>query len=325
MKKKILIAIFILIIFIVTFFVVRLISEKRDLEANPYRIAFIRMKEGGQFWGSMRNGAREARTDTQTSVDFFSTVNASDIDMQIEFVNKAIENKVDAIVITPSDTKALIEPLNLAANDGIKIIQLFNEVIDSDNSKFYSVMTNTKAIGVEIANKIIKQSNNKKLNVLLVSRSINVSSSKYIEEGIMETLKKVDNINCNSLYAGSNIDLIKTRIENYINNYQTINYIIALDDDTSEGISKYFNSQNIKNDIYFIATSHSLSNIQNLEKGIIDELLILNSFAMGYQGVYAANQILKGNNINKQKIDHIFVNKENMFEENIQRKLFILY
>lgn len=325
MKKKILIPIIILIVFIVTFFVVRLISEKRDLEANPYRIAFIRMKEGGQFWGSMRNGAREARTDTQTSVDFFSTVNASDIDMQIEFVNKAIEKKVDAIVITPSDTKALIEPLNLAANDGIKIIQLFNEVIDSDKSKFYSVMTNTKAIGVEIANKIINQSDNKKLNVLLVSRSINVSSSKYIEEGIMETLKKVDNINCNSLYAGSNIDLIKTRIENYINNYQTINYIVALDDDTSEGISKYLNSKTSNNDIYFMATSHSLANIQNLEKGIIDELLILNSFAMGYQGVYAANEILKGNNLNNQKIDYIFVNKENMFDENVQRKLFILY
>lgn len=325
MKKKILIPIIILIVFIVTFFVVRLISEKRDLEANPYRIAFIRMKEGGQFWGSMRNGAREARTDTQTSVDFFSTVNASDIDMQIEFVNKAIEKKVDAIVITPSDTKALIEPLNLAANDGIKIIQLFNEVIDSDKSKFYSVMTNTKAIGVEIANKIINQSDNKKLNVLLVSRSINVSSSKYIEEGIMETLKKVDNINCNSLYAGSNIDLIKTRIENYINNYQTINYIVALDDDTSEGISKYFNSRTSNNDIYFMGTSHSLANIQNLEKGIIDELLILNSFAMGYQGVYAANEILKGNNLNNQKIDYIFVNKENMFDENVQRKLFILY
>ncbi len=325
MKKKILIPIIIFIVFIVTFFVVRLISERRDLEANPYRIAFIRMKEGGQFWGSMRNGAREARTDTQTSVDFFSTVNASDIDMQIEFVNKAIEKKVDAIVITPSDTKALIEPLNLAANDGIKIIQLFNEVSQSDNSKFYSVMTNTKAIGVEIANKIINQSDNKKLNVLLVSRSINVSSSKYIEEGIMETLKKVDNINCNSLYAGSNIDLIKTRIKNYINNYQTINYIVALDDDTSEGISKYLNSKTSNNDIYFMATSHSLANIQNLEKGIIDELLILNSFAMGYQGVYAANEILKGNNLNNQKIDYIFVNKENMFDENVQRKLFILY
>ncbi len=325
MKKKILIPIIIFIVFIVTFFVVRLISERRDLEANPYRIAFIRMKEGGQFWGSMRNGAREARTDTQTSVDFFSTVNASDIDMQIEFVNKAIEKKVDAIVITPSDTKALIEPLNLAANDGIKIIQLFNEVSQSDNSKFYSVMTNTKAIGVEIANKIINKSNNRKLNILLVSRSINVSSSKYIEEGIMETLKKVDNINCNSLYAGSNIDLIKTRIENYINNYQTINYIVALDDDTSEGISKYLNSKTSNNDIYFMATSHSLANIQNLEKGIIDELLILNSFAMGYQGVYAANEILKGNNLNNQKIDYIFVNKENMFDENVQRKLFILY
>jgi len=325
MKKKILISIVIFIVFIVTFFVVRLISGKRDLEANPYRIAFIRMKEGGQFWGSMRNGAREARTDTQTSVDFFSTVNASDIDMQIEFVNKAIEKKVDAIVITPSDTKALIEPLNLAANAGIKIVQLFNEVLDSDNSKFYSVMTNTKAIGVEIANKIINASNNKNLNVLLVSRSKNVSSSKYIEEGIMETLKKMDNISCNALYAGSNIDLIKTRIENYINNYQTINYIVALDDDTSEGISKYFNSEISNNDIYFMATSHSLANIQNLEKGIIDELLILNSFAMGYQGVYAANEILKGNNLNNQKIDYIFVNKENMFDENIQRKLFILY
>ncbi len=294
-------------------------------KAKNYNIAFIRMKEGGQFWSSMRNGAREARTDTKTSVDFFSTVSASDISMQTQFVEEAIEKNVDAIVITPSDNMALTEPLKKAKEKGIKIVQLFNEIEDNDNIIDYSVMTNTSEIGFKIADKIIEKADNKPANVLLVSRSKNVTSSRYMEKNIMKKFSTTPNINCSSLYAGSKIDLIKERVRYYLTHYDTIDYIIALDDDSSEGITQYFNSLEKESSIYFFATSHSLSNIQNLENNIIDELLILNGFAMGYQGVNTAYNILEGNNINKQLIDYNFVTKENMFDEEIQSKLFILY
>lgn len=324
MNKKIKITLLILILLTSTIYIIKNINFENKT-TKQYSIAFIRMKEGGQFWSSMRNGAREARTDTKNSVEFFSTISASDIDVQTQFVIDAINKKVDAIVITPSDNKALIEPLKLAKEKGIKIIQLFNEIEDYENIIDYSVMTDTKEIGIKIAEKIITDSKNLKVNVLLVSRSKNVTSSRYMEEGIMQKLKTVSNINCSSLYAGSNINLIEDRIYNYLKNYQEINYIIALDDDSSEGITQYFNSSKNKNDIYFFATSHSLSNIQNLENGIIDELLILNGFAMGYQGVFSANNLLKKESLNNQTIDYHFVTKENMFDENIQSKLFILY
>jgi ribose transport system substrate-binding protein len=325
MKKRNIIIPIILIIIAMSISVFIYINQSQTNETHPYKIAFIRMKEGGQFWSAMRNGAREARTDTQTSVEFFSTISASDIKVQTEFVQDAIERNVDAIVITPSDNKALIEPLREAKEKGIKIVQLYNEIDDDENIITASVMTNTYQIGTNVAKKIINKINGEKTNVLLVSRSKNVSSSRYIEKGIMDVLKSQDNIKCNSLYAGSNINRIEEILDNYLNNYQTINYIIALDDDSSEGVSKYFISHNHKDNIYYMATSHSLSNIQNLETGIIDELLILNSFAMGYQGVYAASEILNGNDIIKQDIDYIFVTKETMFDEDVQRKLFILY
>ena len=325
MKKNSTIIIIFFVLIITTFFVYKQTNKPRDLSLSPYQIAFIRMKEGGQFWGSMRNGAREARTNTSTIVDFFSTVNALDTDVQIEFVERAIEKKVDAIVITPSDNQALIEPLRKASDNGIKIVQLFNEVKDDTISNSYSVLTNTKEIGTKLATELIKKYPDERVNILLVSRSAAISSSRYMEEGIMEKLKNVSNINCNSLYAGSDVNLIRDRIQNYLDNYQTINCIIALDDDTSEGISKYFNTVKDKGDIEYIATSHSLSNIQNLEMGIIDELLIINSFAMGYQGVYTANEILNGNIPKEQKIDYILVTKETMFDEDVQRKLFVIY
>ncbi|MGD1821227.1 MAG: sugar ABC transporter substrate-binding protein [Pleomorphochaeta sp.] len=324
MNKKMTITLLLLII-LSTFIYISNNILFGDNDEKQYKIAFIRMKEGGQFWSSMRNGAREARTDTKTSVEFFSTISAGDINDQTEFVENAIEKKVDAIVIIPSDTKALVEPLKQAKESGIKIIQLFNEIDDEENIIDFSVMTDTKEIGIKIADKIIDNANDKKVNVLLVSRSPKVTSSKYMEESIMQKFKSTTNINCSSLYAGSSINLISERIMNYINNYQALDYIIALDDDSSEGIAQYFNQEGTKKNIYFFATSHSLSNIQNLEKDIIDELLIINGFAMGYQGVNTAYNLLSSNTIDNQKIDYNFVTKENMFDEDIQNKLFILY
>lgn len=322
-KKNILITL--LIIILALFLYLGTSKIFNDNNSKQYNIAFIRMKEGGQFWSSMRNGAREARTDTKTSVDFFSTVSASDITDQTQFVKEAIEKEVDAIVITPSDNEALVEPLKEAKEHGIKIIQLFNEIEDKENITDYSVMTNTKEIGLKIAEKIIKQADNKPAKVLLVSRSKQVTSSRYMEQSIMQKFVATNNINCSSLYAGSTIDLIQERIKYYLNHYDSIDYIIALDDDSSEGIAQYFNSLEEESTIYFFATSHSLSNIQNLENDIIDELLILNGFALGYQGVNTAYNILEGNDIDNQSIDYTFVTKENMFDENVQSKLFILY
>lgn len=314
------------IIFISLFLIIGavFITNNFDKQTNkePYRIAFIRMKEGGQFWGTMRNGARTARTETSTTVDFYSTVNALDIEGQIKFINTAIDRNANCIIITPCDNEKLVEPLKRAEEKGIKVIQLLNEVDDSKGLTPYRVMTKTKAIGTALGESLIKDNKELNLNVLLVSRSPAITSSKYMIEGLTELFNESNNIEYHILHTNSPYATPTQIIENYLKEHENINTIIALDDDSSEIVTNSIIKLKKGNETTLITTTHSLSNIQNLDTGIVEKILIINSFAMGYQSIFNAIELIEGKPFQPIDVDYTIVTKENMFDKNIQMKLF---
>ncbi|OJF76688.1 MAG: hypothetical protein BKP49_05875 [Treponema sp. CETP13] len=295
---------------------------------DPYHIAFIRLKEGGQFWSTMRNGARTARTETGCIVDFYSGVMASDVSSQCEFVEEAIKNSVDCIIITPCNSVLMEEPLKKAAKANIKVIQLLNETTRKDNTFtntiIHSYMTNAKIVGISLAQSLLTENRSQNLNVVIVGSSEYISSEKQMEEGIRETLSKESSITTDSMYVGYDSIKIKEKVKLYLQKNKHTNMIIALNNDTSEAILNILKQTNKNHDIQFIAYSHSLTNIESLETGIVDKILVVNSFAMGYQAIYAAIDLLNNVPITNAPIDYAIVTKENMFNPKIQRKLFPL-
>lgn len=319
MKKRIIL--FFVILF--SLFII-VLSEKQENKYNvnsPYKIAFIRTKEGGQFWASMRNGARDARTATSSVLDFYSTMDTLDSDEQLKYIEKAISDKVDGIVITPSDNVKLVEPLERATAEGIKIIQLYNEVNDSSNIESYRLMSNTLDMGHDVANFYINDYKDENKNVLLIANSNHITSSNYMIEGISKVFKS-EKINFDVLYLTGDVNTSQNQLKDYLIDHDSVNSILALDDYCSEASINI--TQSINKDYYIMATGHSLLNIQNLDNGTIDSILVINSYAMGYQSIIDMVAILNNEKFSESQLDYIFVVRENMFDEEIQKNLFSL-
>lgn len=319
MKKRIIL--FFVILFSLFIIALSEKQENRDAINSPYRIAFIRTKEGGQFWASMRNGARDARTETSSILDFYSTMETLDSDEQLKYIEKAISDKVDGIVITPSDNEKLVEPLERATAEGIKIIQLYNEVNDSSNIESYRLMSNTFDMGHDVANFYINDFKDKNKNVLLIANTNHITSSNYMIEGISKVFKR-EKINFDILYLTGDVNNSQNQLNAYLSSNDSVNSILALDDYCSE-VSININ-QSINKDYYIMATGHSLLNIQNLDNGTIDSILVINSYAMGYQSIIDMVAILNNEKFSESQLDYIFVVRENMFDEEIQKNLFSL-
>lgn len=319
MKKRIIL--FFVILFSLFIIALSEKQENRDAINSPYRIAFIRTKEGGQFWASMRNGARDARTETSSILDFYSTMETLDSDEQLKYIEKAISDKVDGIVITPSDNEKLVEPLERATAEGIKIIQLYNEVNDSSNIESYRLMSNTFDMGHDVANFYINDFKDKNKNVLLIANTNHITSSNYMIEGISKVFKR-EKINFDILYLTGDVNNSQDQLNAYLSSNDSVNSILALDDYCSE-VSININ-QSINKDYYIMATGHSLLNIQNLDNGTIDSILVINSYAMGYQSIIDMVAILNNEKFSGSQLDYIFVVRENMFDEEIQKNLFSL-
>lgn len=324
MKKRIVLFFSILSVLIIVTASVIAFRNKNSNEnkEGPYRIAFIRMKEGGQFWASMRNGARDARTATSSELDFYSTMKTLDIDEQIKYINRAIYDNVDGIVITPCDSEKLLAPLEKASSKGIKIIQLYNEVNDSDKLVSYKLMSKTENMGHDTANFYMNNYKEAHKNVLILASTNNITSSNYMIDGIVKVLK-LKKIKYNIIYLNSDSTKAQLQLQEYLNSHKDINSILALDDFCSE--NSVFVTNGLDKDYYIMVTGHSLSNIQSLDNGNIDSILVVNSYAMGYQSIISLVALLKDQKFIETPLDYMFVTRENMFEENVQKQLFSLF
>lgn len=302
-----------------------IISVFRNLSTKntePFNITFIRMKEGGQFWSNMRNGVREARTDTHSVVDFYSTVKASDVSMQIEYIHKAVEKGSDCIVITPCTYYLLKKPLEEAEKSGIKIISLYNEYDRSDGSSAIFYMTDLHPAGSAMADEILRNNKFDSIDAVIVSSFDTMSAEKYLAEGFSDVFKIDPDAKSRVIYTGRDIDSISNQIVDSYLQDKDINLIFALNDETSEGLIKALKIIHAKKKILAVVSSNSLINIENLETGLVDYILVINSFAMGYQSIYAAVDLIKGKEVMNTPVDFTIVSKKNMFDPDIQKKLF---
>ena len=88
---------------------------------------------------------------------------------------------------------------------------------------------------------------------------------------------------------------------------------------TAHGVA---NALTDSSNIHFIAFGTTQFEIQLLEKGVIDALVVVNSFNLGYRSVMAAIDLLNGNKPARKLVDFDLVTKESMFSEEHQRLLF---
>lgn len=84
------------------------------------------------FWKDVRSGAMDAGQELGYEVTFQSAENDNDIDLQKGFINDAIRDNYDVIVIAPNSTTELNEDLDKAAAQGIKIINI-NSSCENEN------------------------------------------------------------------------------------------------------------------------------------------------------------------------------------------------
>ncbi len=96
--------------------------------ADGPRIALIMKARTNPFFHTMEIGAREAAEKNDVELLVSSVNRETDFAKQGGLVENAISQGVDAILIAPADSKAIVSPLLDAQKAGIKIINLDNRI-----------------------------------------------------------------------------------------------------------------------------------------------------------------------------------------------------
>ena len=101
--------------------------------AKKPRVALIMKSLANEFFQTMEKGGRDYQAKNSDKFDLISNgiKNETDVSKQIDLVEQMIDEKVDAIVIAPADSKALIPVCKKAQQAKILVVNIDNK-FDAD-------------------------------------------------------------------------------------------------------------------------------------------------------------------------------------------------
>ncbi len=293
--------------------------SKRDEKRDPYRIAVITMMQGGEFWGALKNGARNARTETGTVLEFLAPINESDYEAQIAYVEEAIAQHFDAIILSPSHTSRLEDVVQKARSKGIKVVLADTRLEKSTADLF--ITADYVQVGVEMAEHAFSLfEEGTPIHALVLGSLPNSTSMTSVVSGLVSTFNAHENAKiAYATYSFTDEALAKKITENTLEGDQRVNMIFALEENTAHGV---VNALPKDRDIKLISFGTTQFEVQLLEEGVIDALVVINTFNLGYRSVKAAIDLLKNNKPVEKMVEHALVTKDSMFSEQHQRLLF---
>lgn len=134
-----------------------------DGELKKPKVALIMKSLANEFFSTMADGATKHQA--QSNDSYALVVNGikdeRDLSRQVALVEEMISIDVDAIVIAPADSKALVPVLRKAIQKGIVVINIDNrldaEILKTENVQIPFVGPDNRAGAKKVAQRLVKE------------------------------------------------------------------------------------------------------------------------------------------------------------------------
>lgn len=288
------------------------------------RIAVIVKALDSDFWHSVKNGVDSAATEYNVDVTFEGPENEEDYVNQNKLIMAAVENKVDAIVLSAIDFEHSAETVNSAIREGIKVITIDSDV-DSEQVSMFIGTDNFEAgrkAGEAVSNCF---SNGDEINIGLINYYKSTDNGIQREDGFRKYISGVANANIiASVNVSSNTESVAAAAAALINENPQINVLVGFNEWMTLGIGNTIKRLGLSDKVCGIGFDTNSISVSMLETGEIDTLIVQNPFAIGYLGVKNAAEIVSGEKVGEKELytEVIAVNKENLFDADIQKMVF---
>ena len=258
------------------------------------------------FWTSVISGCKMAAEEYESDLEILAPDKEENIEEQNKLLKKAIEQKPDAILFSPSSMDASDELLKEAKE------KLQDLTVATDN-------VNAGRMLGEYARKLI----DKDSKIAIVSHVKGVSTAVEREQGFREGLGDyadniVDIVYCNSLYEKS-----YELAQELMRKYPDLELIAGMNEYSAVGVGRAVSDAGAKDKIAVVGVDCSQEAINLMEMGVYKGIIVQKAFRMGYIGVEETIHMLNGDAVEKN-IDSgcELVTPENMYNSDIERLIF---
>lgn len=289
--------------------------------SHKVKVAVIVKSTTSQFFKSVFSGANAASKEYNLELTFNGPENEEDYLTQIKMMEKAISDKVDAIVLSAIDYRKLVKSVEKAVEAGIQVVVIDSDV---DSKKVHTrISTNNYEAGKMAGDTVLTIEENE-LHVGIVNFDVNTANGQEREHGLRKVLSSEERVlSIEAINVQSDIDSSTQAAKDILLQHPDINVIVTFNEWTTLGVGYAIEQLGYKDKVSMIGFDNNPISIEMLEDGVVDALIVQNPFAIGYLGVEEAYRLSRGQN-SKEKIytKTVVITKENMFQEGNQKIVF---
>lgn len=274
--------------------------------SSKYTIAVIPKGTTHEFWKSIHAGAIKAARELsaeaiEVELIWKGPIREDDREQQIQVIEGFISQRVNGIVLAPLDDRALVRPVEEAAQAGIPTV-VIDSGLQSNNIASFVATDNFKG-GVLAATRMGELLGGKG-KVLLLRYQEGSASTQQREEGFLTELKAkypAIEVISSDQYAGPTRDTAKRSSENLLNRYSNeLQGIFTPNESSTAGMLLALQDINKAGKLAFIGFDSSEAFIEGLRNKQIHGIVLQNPLRMGYLGVKTMMNHLRGQPVEKR-------------------------
>lgn len=287
---------------------------------RAYDIAVIPKGLGHQFWLTVRAGAEAAGEEFDAKVIWNGPATETEIAEQINIFQDMVARGVDAVVIAACDANALVDPIHNALDAGVPVITI-DSGIESDRPLSFVATDNVAAARAAADMMAELIGGEGKVGVMPIVPG--AATSEMREQGFKEQAKEHPGmVIATTLFSYSDSAKALSATEDMLTAHPDLAGIFVANEAGCIGAVEAIEAAGKAGEVKLVAFDAAEAQVEALERGTVQALVVQNPFEMGYQGVKAAVDHIEGREIPK-RIDTgvTIVTKENLADPQVQRLL----
>jgi ribose transport system substrate-binding protein len=253
------------------------------------------------YWKSVRAGAMAAKAELAASgvrveVIWKGPLREDDREQQVQVVENFMARQVNAIVLAPLDSRALVAPVEEAVAARIPVV-----IIDSalESRAPCSFIATDNREGGRIAARRLGALLGGQGNVIMLRYAAGSASTEAREAGFLEVMRaSFPHVRLLSTeqHAGATRDTARRAAENLLNRFGgELNGVFASNESASSGMLLALRDAGLAGGrVSFVGFDSGETLVSGLRAGDIQGLVVQNPYRMGYLGVMTAVEVLRG-------------------------------
>ena len=261
--------------------------------ATPYKIVLIAGIASDAFYITMNHGAQAEAAKEGATVQYSGSPAAFSPSTQLPFLNAAIAQKPDLILIAPTDKVALQAPIARAVAAHIPVI-LVDTTLGDPSIAITTISSDNVAGGAKVAD-ALAAAIGKKGDVAVVSVSPGVSTTDERVEGFNKQLSKTPDVKSLGVtFTGDDPTRANSVTKGLVAAHHDLAGVFATNVVTGGGVTAAARELGVSGKLKLVEFDAEPAQIEAVKAGTITALVAQDPYHIGELGVRYGIEYLKG-------------------------------